>query len=319
MAEPTQPTDDNKEPPQPADRPEFMSPYQVFPTEDAAREAVVAAAADGRDQPTPQVAVWDPTKPTIDQTRANAILAIQQNFESLIPIAGIVPAQYLKKTGDTAANLRVTPGNLLVDGGSSIQVQGSAGTIAAGVPAKILEVSGGSTAGDAAYMAFRRPTLWNAYFGIDTDNQWKVGGSSYGAVSYKVLHEGNSFTVDTGLNLTTNKQVTVGGLLANRIKQATASLSGTGGIAVYPVSQFTSYWIAMAGPITISIEAGMVAGNIVRLTIVNTNTGAITWPATVAWPGPTYTPPDFAAGPLKRTLVVLNWDGGSFMANASVY
>jgi hypothetical protein len=42
-----------------------------------------------------------------------------------------------------------------------------------------------------AYMSFHRPMAWAAYFGIDTDNKWKVGGWSMGAVSYEILHMGN--------------------------------------------------------------------------------------------------------------------------------
>lgn len=48
----------------------------------------------------------------------------------------------------------------------------------------------GGTAG-AAFMSFHRPGAHAANFGIDTDNVWKVGGWSMGAVAYKLWHEGN--------------------------------------------------------------------------------------------------------------------------------
>lgn len=41
-------------------------------------------------------------------------------------------------------------------------------------------------AGGAAAMLFHRPSVFAAYFGIDTDNKWRVGGFSYGAASYEV-------------------------------------------------------------------------------------------------------------------------------------
>jgi hypothetical protein len=43
----------------------------------------------------------------------------------------------------------------------------------------------------AALMAFHRPGSYGSYFGLDTDNQWKVGGWTAGATSYPLLHTGN--------------------------------------------------------------------------------------------------------------------------------
>lgn len=43
----------------------------------------------------------------------------------------------------------------------------------------------------AAFMAFHRPGAHAAFFGLDTDNQWKVGGWSMGEVAYRLWHEGN--------------------------------------------------------------------------------------------------------------------------------
>lgn len=48
----------------------------------------------------------------------------------------------------------------------------------------------GGTAG-AAFIAFHRPSTYAAYLGLDTDNQFKVGGWSLGAAAYKLWHEGN--------------------------------------------------------------------------------------------------------------------------------
>jgi hypothetical protein len=42
----------------------------------------------------------------------------------------------------------------------------------------------------SAVMGFLRDGQFGAFFGLDTDNQWKVGGWSTGAVAYRVIHEG---------------------------------------------------------------------------------------------------------------------------------
>jgi hypothetical protein len=49
-------------------------------------------------------------------------------------------------------------------------------------------------ASSAAYMNFHRPGAFAVRFGLDTDNQLKVGGWSSGAIAYKVWNEGNDGT-----------------------------------------------------------------------------------------------------------------------------
>lgn len=52
-----------------------------------------------------------------------------------------------------------------------------------------IEVRGNGTG--AAMMTFHRPGPFASYFGVDTDNVWKVGGWSMGANAYKIWHAGN--------------------------------------------------------------------------------------------------------------------------------
>lgn len=52
-----------------------------------------------------------------------------------------------------------------------------------------VEVDGNGTG--AAMMTFHRPGAFAAYFGIDTDSKWKVGGWSMGANAYEIVHLGN--------------------------------------------------------------------------------------------------------------------------------
>lgn len=54
-----------------------------------------------------------------------------------------------------------------------------------------LEVFGDSAAGEAAFVQFHRGGTFASYFGLDTDNQWKVGGWVAGPVAYRLWHEGN--------------------------------------------------------------------------------------------------------------------------------
>lgn len=62
-----------------------------------------------------------------------------------------------------------------------------------------VQAQGSAATAGAAVMTFHRPSSYAAFFGIDTDNNWKVGGWSMGAVSYKIWHEGNDGT-GTGLD-----------------------------------------------------------------------------------------------------------------------
>ena len=64
----------------------------------------------------------------------------------------------------------------------------------------------GPGAGDAAYMQFIRPGHFIGYFGLDLDDEWRIGGASYGALSYLLLTERNSFTVQPN-NLVTPKNI----------------------------------------------------------------------------------------------------------------
>lgn len=48
-----------------------------------------------------------------------------------------------------------------------------------------------STGAGPAFMQFHRPNNYAAYFGLDYDNVWKVGGWSAGNVAYTLWHSGN--------------------------------------------------------------------------------------------------------------------------------
>jgi hypothetical protein len=66
---------------------------------------------------------------------------------------------------------------------------------ASGSLAKV-NVIGASGAGNGAFIGFNRTGVFAAYFGLDSNSDWCVGGWTYGAVKYKVWHEGNLDTAD---------------------------------------------------------------------------------------------------------------------------
>jgi hypothetical protein len=81
-------------------------------------------------------------------------------------------------------------------------------------------------------MGFHRVGAFAAYFGVETDNTWRVGGWSMGGASYRLLHEGNSFVFDasapTSLNAGT-KTITCGDLYAARNAGSGVVYLGTNG------------------------------------------------------------------------------------------
>jgi hypothetical protein len=76
----------------------------------------------------------------------------------------------------------------------------------------------GASGANAAFLEFNRTGAFASYLGIDTDNAWKVGGWSAGAVANRLVHEGlatvnltaiNASTLVTSGAITSSGQVTV--------------------------------------------------------------------------------------------------------------
>lgn len=63
----------------------------------------------------------------------------------------------------------------------------SVGTTAGSVATMMLQAGGPSAGGGGAFMAFHRPGAYATYFGLDTDNVFKVGGWSMGGVAFRVV------------------------------------------------------------------------------------------------------------------------------------
>jgi hypothetical protein len=282
----------------------FTSPYRMLPTIELA-PTFEPAAPEYALTPTP-LAAFDPSKPTIDQTRQNAIDSIRSNFQNLpttVPGGGTTQVQfndagvfggdaglvYTKATdtlgiGSTlnAPTINATTVNIsgqFVMQGGVMYPTPSTGAIAVASPGHKLEVRNAGTAGDAAMIAFHRVGTFAAVFGIDTDNTWRVGGWSMGTYSYRLLHEGNSFAIDTSANL----------------NFATHTLYGTGYVSAGAVIGSYLYMGAQGGAAldfrvhqTFGVTAGstiasMVAsvGQVCRI-LVNGN-GSVALPASLKW------------------------------------
>jgi hypothetical protein len=133
-------------------------------------------------------APWTLAYPPIN----NAILAgdtqatTQPNTDNDTSVAttAFVKNTSVQRTGDTMTGLLTTAA-------STGTIAGSAGT------SNALQVYGGGTT-NASYMSFHRPGAWAAHLGVDSDNQFKVGGWSMGANAYRLLHEGLSAPTVSG-------------------------------------------------------------------------------------------------------------------------
>jgi len=97
-------------------------------------------------------------------------------YSNIVQRLGFTP---LNKAGDTAS------GKVSFVGGTT--GNNPLGTATSGLGE--IEVRGNGTG--AAMMTFHRPGSYATYFGLDTDNNLKLGGWSLGAASYSLWHSGN--------------------------------------------------------------------------------------------------------------------------------
>ena len=101
------------------------------------------------------------------------------------------------------------------------------GTATSSLGGIMVQGGGGAT---AAFMSFHRPGAYASYFGLDTDNQWKVGGWSAGAVAYTLLHSGNYTSYSpslTGSGATGSWNINITGNAATATSAATWTTTRT--------------------------------------------------------------------------------------------
>lgn len=96
-------------------------------------------------------------------------------------------ADYLDGLDSTA--FVKTSGGTLASGVFRFQTTGNQAIAVRPNEETTLTVYGNGTG--PALMTFHRPGIHAAFFGIDTDNRWKVGGWSMGAQAFEIWHSGN--------------------------------------------------------------------------------------------------------------------------------
>jgi hypothetical protein len=123
-----------------------------------------------------------------------------------------------------------------------------------------IDVFGGGGS-NAAFMAFHRPNVFQAYFGLDTDNQFKVGGASFGANAYVLLHSAN-FTsyspslTGSGASGTWAINITGNAATATTANTATTATTATSASSAVTLSTNQSNWSTNG---TISAVVGQLA------------------------------------------------------------
>lgn len=99
-----------------------------------------------------------------------------------------------QNTGTSGANVPLLNGANTWSGRQTISAGGTGNSGMATATGSLGEIELVGNGTGAAMAGFHRPGAYASYFGIDTDNQWKVGGWSAGANAYKIFHAGMSGT-----------------------------------------------------------------------------------------------------------------------------
>jgi hypothetical protein len=138
------------------------------------------------------------------------------------------------------------------------QSSGGIATVISGLGGVEILGGGGS---NAAFMSFHRPGVFGAYFGLDSDNQFKVGGWSFGANAYVLLHSAN-FTsyspslTGSGASGTWAINITGNAATATTANTATTATTATSASSAVTLSTNQSNWSTNG---TISAVVGQLA------------------------------------------------------------
>jgi hypothetical protein len=147
---------------------------------------------------------------------------------------------------DTGASIAVTGGATF---GNHVMISQATGGIgSAGASEGQLELQNAGSG--AAKIAFHRTGAYAAYFGLDTDNIWAVGGWSTGAVRYPIHHDGN-YPVSQSASNSTLVQRTVNGYIYSNYINCSADVPSGRPAYVWGDNgdQFARRWpIAAIGP-----------------------------------------------------------------------
>lgn len=191
-----------------------------------------------------------------------ALLDLEVGTDFLSPAA--IAAAYLALAGGTMAGALVSAG--------------STGAIAVLSPGTMLEARATSGAGNAALMTFHRPGAFAAALGIDTDNKFKIGGWSYGAVAYEIWHAGNNATMKASADL----EVGVDLQAYDADLTALAALATTGIVARTGAATYTPRTITGTAPIVVTNGDGVSGAPAISASAASTSASGVAELATSA-------------------------------------
>ncbi|RMM20703.1 phage tail protein [Pseudomonas syringae] len=143
------------------------------------------------------------TSGTREGVRAALAAAASGNNSDILSLSGLTTALTIEQGGTgkkTAGEAIQALGGIRLGAGNS-----SAGTsLFSGAPPSIASISSSNNDGNtalrianaannsaSAVMTFIRDTIYGVHLGLDTDNKFKLGGFSMGAVARALYHEGN--------------------------------------------------------------------------------------------------------------------------------
>jgi hypothetical protein len=228
---------------------------------------------------TPSLFAWDPTKPTISQTREAAINSIRDNFSALN--SGTAALPYLPLAGG------VTMAGLFA-------LFGNAATAMQPVPLQQLQ----------SYVAANNGV---ATFNTRTGAVTLTSADVTGALTFTPANAaGQAFSGNISAPRADAKEF-----------RQTQYAATTGGAIAIDEANGQSQIITLNAASTIASISNNFTGTILRLTFVLGAFNVTAWPATVKWVGGVA--PDLTAGTLKRAIVVLMSDGANHLANSAVY
>jgi hypothetical protein len=98
--------------------------------------------------------------------------------------SGVTAGGYTVFTAGNLSPLDTSSGQIVV-GVKQFQAQATSIAAATYSALKVASTGGG------AYFELVRPGVFNVFFGLDSDNQLKFGGGSYGVAALRLWHEGN--------------------------------------------------------------------------------------------------------------------------------
>jgi len=125
---------------------------------------------------------------------ATANTLVQRDSAGRFKAAAPAAADDVARKAEVDAKLSLSGGTMT----GKLNSAGSSGSIADSASEKGMIEVRSSSGTDAAFMTFRRVGVYAAYFGIDVDNKFKVGGWNAGSSAREIWHEGN-LPVETGV------------------------------------------------------------------------------------------------------------------------